>query len=69
MFYSFIFLFHMNWPIPSYSGGKLTIKMIRVHIVIQCHSDNHARISKKLGPIPSMLVDTFSVQFHMTVFG
>ena len=37
-FHLFIFFSHMNWPISSYSGGKLTIRMIRVHIVIQCHS-------------------------------
>ena len=26
--------FHMNWSIPSYSAGKLTIRMIHVHIVV-----------------------------------
>ena len=32
----FIFFSHMNWSI--HSVGKLTIRMIHVHIVIQCHS-------------------------------
>ena len=31
-------LSHMNWSIDSYSVGKFTIRMIHVHIVIQCHS-------------------------------
>ena len=31
-------LFHMNWSIPSYSVGKLTIRMMHVPIVVQCHS-------------------------------
>ena len=31
-------LFHMNSSIPSDSASKLTIRMIHVHIVVQCHS-------------------------------
>ena len=38
LFHLFIFFSHMNWPIPSYSVCKLTIRMIHLHIVIQCHS-------------------------------
>ena len=34
LFHLFIFISHMNWPILSYSAGKLTIRMIHVHIVI-----------------------------------
>ena len=34
LFHLFIFFSHMNWSIHSYSGGKLTIRMIHVHIVI-----------------------------------
>ena len=37
LFDLFIFFSHMNWSIPSYSDGKLTIRMIHVHIVIQCN--------------------------------
>ena len=37
LFDLFIFFSHMNWHIPSFSGSKLTIRMIHVHIVIQCH--------------------------------
>ena len=44
LFHLFIFS-HMNWSIHSYSVGKLTIRMIHVHTVIQCHSVKHARIS------------------------
>ena len=38
LFHLFGFFSHMNWSIPSYSGGKLIIRMIHVHLVIQCHS-------------------------------
>ena len=38
LFHLFIFFSHMNWSIHSYSVGKLTIRMIHVYIVIQCHS-------------------------------
>ena len=39
MLFSLVYLlFHMNWFIPSYSVGKLTIRMMHVHIVVQCHS-------------------------------
>ena len=41
LFHLFIFFSLMNWSIPSYSGGKLTIKMIHVHDVIQCHSQSN----------------------------
>ena len=41
LFHLFIFFSHMNWPIPSYSAGKLTIRMIHVHIVTQCHSQGN----------------------------
>ena len=54
LFHLFIFFSHMNWSIHSYSVGKLTIRMIHVHIVIQCHSGKHARVRMKLGHIPSM---------------
>ena len=37
LFHLFIFFSHMNWSIPSYSAGKLTIRMIHVHIFIHCH--------------------------------
>ena len=40
-FHLFIFFSLMNWSIPSYSGGKLTIRMIHVHIVLQCHSQSN----------------------------
>ena len=40
---------------------------------VHCHTisliGKHARFSKKLGDMSSMYVDTFSVQFDMTVFG
>ena len=45
LFHLFVFFSHMNWSIPSYSDGKLTIRMIDVHIVKR-HSVN----------IPSMYV-------------
>ena len=35
LFHLFIFFSHMNWPIPSYSVGKLTVRMIHVHIVVR----------------------------------
>ena len=38
LFHLFIFFSHTNWSISFYSGGKLTIRMIQVHIVVQCHS-------------------------------
>ena len=38
LFHLFIFFSHMNWSIPSYSAGKLTIRMMHVDIVKQCHS-------------------------------
>ena len=36
-----IYFSHMNWSIPSYSVGKWTIRMMHVHIVIQCHSQGN----------------------------
>ena len=30
--------FRVNWFIPSYSVGKLTITMLHVHIVVHCQS-------------------------------
>ena len=33
LFHLFVFSSHMNCSIHSYSGGKLTIRMIHVHIV------------------------------------
>ena len=45
LFHLFVFFSHMNWCILSYSGGKLTIRMIDVHIV-KLHSVN----------IPSMYI-------------
>ena len=45
LFHLFVFFSHMNWSILSYSAGKLTIRMIDVHIV-KLHSVN----------IPSMYV-------------
>ena len=48
----------MNWSIPSYSVGKLTIGMMHVHIVIQCHSYAN---SKKLSHMLSIKVDTFPI--------
>ena len=69
LFHLFIFFSHMNWSIHSYSGGKLTIIMIHVHIIIQCHSGKHARISENLGRPPALHVDKhFLVQFDMTDF-
>ena len=62
-------LFHMNLSILSYSGGKLIIRMIRAHCLKMSLISKHARISKKLGHMLSMYVDTFSVHFDMTVFG
>ena len=57
----FIFFSHMNWPIPSYSGGKLTIRMIHVHIVIQCHSQANTQelVRISVDHMPSMQIDTF----------
>ena len=56
LFHFFIFFSHMIGPIRYYSAGKLTIRMIHEHI--NCHTvsliGKHARISKKLGHIPSM---------------
>ena len=34
LFHLFILFSHMNGFIPSYSAGKLTIRMMHVHIVI-----------------------------------
>ena len=45
LFHLFVFFSHMNWCILSYSVGKLTIRMIDVHIV-KLHSVN----------IPSMYI-------------
>ena len=39
LFHLFVFFSHMNWSILSYSAGKLTIRMIDVHIV-KLHSVN-----------------------------
>ena len=36
-----IFFSFMNWSIHSYSGGKLTIRVIHVHIVLQYHSQSN----------------------------
>ena len=41
LFNLFIFFSLMNWSIPSYSVGKLTIRMIHVHIVLQCYSQSN----------------------------
>ena len=52
LFHLFVFLSHMNWSIFSYSVCKLTIRMIRVHIVIYTLPPigKHSRYSTKLCP-------------------
>ena len=56
LFHLFIFFSHMNWSIHSYSGGKLTIRMRHVHIVIQCHSQANTQelVRISVDHMPSM---------------
>ena len=55
LFHLFIFFSHMNWSIPSYSVGKLTIRMITcAHCDTMSLIGKHERVSKKLGHMVSM---------------
>ena len=55
LFHLFIFFSHMNWSIPSYSAGKLTIRMITcAHCDTMSLIGKHERVSKKLGHMVSM---------------
>ena len=62
LFHLFILFSHMNWSIQSYSGGKLTIRMIHVHIVIKCHSlaNTQELVSISVDHMPSICRLTIS---------
>ena len=69
LFHLFIFFSHMNWSIQPYSGGKLTIRMIHVHIVIHCHSQSNMQklVRNSVSCHPCVDID-FPVHFDMTDF-
>ena len=65
----FIFFFHMNWSIHSYSVGKLTIRMRRAHCHTMSLIGNRTRDSENLGRPHALHVDRhFPAQFDMTDF-
>ena len=49
----------MNWSIHSYSAGKLTIRMIHVHFVIQCHSWANTQELVRISVLTECITDQF----------
>ena len=69
LFHLFIFFSLMNWSIPSYSAGKLTIRIVDVYIVIQCHSQSNMQklvldLSSGSEPERACIADGMFLSWH-----
>ena len=68
LFHLFIFFSHMNWFIPSHSAGKLSIRMIHVHIVIDIDIVLHPLSYSPLPSCPFSFVSHYPPYFILLCF-